>query len=186
MSRNAPLNDLELLSLLREGDTNAFEEIYKRYATSLFRYARKSISSKEDCEEIIQDIFLSLWQRHHELAHITVLNAYLFQMVKYKVIRYLQHSVVKKKYADHYRLFEAVYDSTEESDREHTIQELINKGLAKLPERCQQAVKLRLTENLSNGDIARRMNIKKSTVENYIVVAVSQLRTVHRSLLEPN
>ena len=176
-------NDIELIVLLSIGDQKAFEAIYRRYASDLFRYARKSIALKEDCEEIIQDIFESLWIRRENLSHITVLNAYLFRMVKYKVIRYIQHNSVKKKYTEHYRLFEALYEtSIAEEDEPSPVQAMVKKALAQLPERCQLAVKLRLHENLSNGDIAIRMNIKKSTVENYMVAALSHLRTSIQSI----
>ena len=176
-------SDTGLITLLIQGDQAAFESIYRRYAGDLYKYARKNIPSKEDCEEIIQDIFTDLWSRHDTLGHVTVLNAYLFRMVKYKVIRYFQHSAVKRKYEEHYKLFEAIYDNSSEQERNPAaIRSMIDKGLAKLPERCRLAVMLRLTENLSNGDIARRMNIKKRTVENYMVTAFNHLRSVYPDL----
>jgi RNA polymerase sigma-70 factor (ECF subfamily) len=176
-------SDAQLVALLISGDDRAFEVIYQRYAATLYRYARKNITVREDCEEIIQEVFESLWKRHDGLQHITALDAYLFRMVKYKVVGYFRHSNVKKKYAEHYRLFEALYNSVDEVDRTSaTLQAMIDRGLSSLPERCRLAVKLRLDENLSNGDIARRMKISKSTVENYMVVAVSHLRTSLKSL----
>lgn len=178
--------DTDLISLLIQGDEKAFETIYRRYASELYRYAGKNIPSKEDCEEIIQDVFESLWARHQELHHVTALNAYLYRMVKYKVIRYFQHSKVKKTYADHYRLFEAVYNTQEEGVGDSAaFQEMLEKGLARLPERCQMAIRLRLKENLSNTEIAERMSITKATVENYMVTAVSQLRTIIPKLYKP-
>jgi len=183
MDSNLLNSDTDLVDLLISGDERSFDVIYRKYAEDLYRYARKNIDSKEDCEEIIQDIFESLWSRHDQLGHVTELKAYLFRMVKYKIIRYFQHNTVKKRYAEHYKLFEAVYDtaSSEERDNE-TLQHLIENGLKKLPERCQLAVRLRLNENLSNSDIAKRMNIKKSTVENYMVTAVSHLRGTFQNL----
>lgn len=176
-------SDAELITLLVQGDQAAFESIYRRYAANLYKYAARNIQSKEDCKEIIQDIFTDLWSRHESLAHITVLNAYLYRMVKYKVIRYFQHSAVKRKYEEHYKLFEAVYDSSSEAERDPTaLRSMIEKGLANLPERCRLAVTLRLTENLSNGDIAKRMNIKKRTVENYMVTAFNHLRSIYPDL----
>jgi len=176
MNSYQKLNDTELTTLLNTGDKIAFETIYRKYAAGLYRYARKNIGLKEDCEEIIQEVFESLWTRRESLEHVTVLNAYLFRMVKYKVIRYFQHHAVRKKYEEHFKLFEAVYESIREEERDPSVLAMLEKTIARLPERCQFALKLRLTENLSNSDIARRMNIKKSTVENYFVTALSYLR----------
>ena len=172
-------SEIDQIRHLMSGDTQAFEEIYRAHAANLYRYARRNISNKEDCEEIIQDIFESLWQRRNSLGHITALEPYLFRMVKYKVIRYFQHSKVKQRYADHYRLFEAIYENSpvdeRDSDRYHAI---LEQGLAKLPERCRFAVRLRLMENLSNADIASRMQITKGTVENYMVTALRHLKEI--------
>lgn len=168
--------DGELVALVTAGDVQAFEIIYRRYAPVLYGYARKNIRSNADCEEIIQDVFLSLWERRSHLAQIGVLRAYLFQMVKFKVIRYFQHEKVKQRYVEHFKLFSAVVSHANPESGE--LSQSINKALAGLPERCQMAVKLRLHENLSNDEIAARMQIKKTTVENYFVVAMRHLRRV--------
>lgn len=169
--------DTELVSLLIEGNERAFAVIYERYAFDLYRYARKTIQDGEDCKEIIHDIFESLWKRHGELQHVTILDAYLYRTVKYKIIRYVQHQAVKRKYAEHYRLFEAVFETNpDEARHPENIEAFIEQGLAELPERCQMAVRLRWKENLSNGEIAKRMNITKGTVKNYMVTALNHLR----------
>jgi RNA polymerase sigma-70 factor (family 1) len=174
--------DSDLVASLQAGDQSAFESIYKKYATDLYRYARKSISLKEDCEEIVQEVFISLWDRHESL-HVDSLRHYLFSMVRYKVIRYFQHNKVKKKYAEHFRLFEAVYENAHEEERDSlSLQKVIDKSLEQLPERCQVAVRLRLTENLSNGEIATRMNITKKTVETYMFKAFEHFRALHSGL----
>jgi RNA polymerase sigma-70 factor (family 1) len=177
-------DELELLTLLNSGDEAAFESIYKKYASDLFRYARKNISTKEDCEEIVQEVFISLWERHGSLR-IGSLRHYLFTMVRYKIIRYFQHRRVKKKYADHFRLFEAVYENAQEEERDSfSLQKVIDKSLAQLPERCQVAVRLRLTENLSNGEIAKRMSITKKTVEVYMFKAFEHFRQFQKQILK--
>ena len=188
MNANRDHSDSQLVDLLITGDNTAFETIYRRYAADLYKYARRNISVKEDCEEIIQEVFESLWARHDKLQHVTAqegyLKGYLINMVRYKIIRYFKNSEIKKRYAEHFRLFEAVYDNIMEEESEISTQAIINRGLAELPERCQMAVKLRLTENLSNSDIAKRMNIKKGTVENYMVTALSHLRASNQNLFK--
>jgi RNA polymerase sigma-70 factor (ECF subfamily) len=174
--------DLELVAALLQGEEKAFEAIYFRYVKVLVRYARKRISNKDDCFEIVQEVFESLWSRHSELSNITLLEAYLYRMVKYKIIRYYQHNNVIQKYTDHFKAFETIIDDGEEEKEIETLREVINTTLAELPERCQVAVRLRIDENLSNGDIAKRMNIDKSTVKRYITAALSYFKEKHPPL----
>jgi len=171
-----------IIEMLLSGDDKAFEQIYFRYAKPLYRYALKRISNNEDCEEIIQEIFESLWTRHTGLSHVTNIEAYLYRMVKYKVIRYFQHNKVKEKYAVHFMIFEELVEELYQETEIQTLRSLINNSIGKLPERCQMVVRLRIDENLSNSDIAVRMNIDKATVKRYMTTALSYFRERHSLL----
>lgn len=174
--------DPELVSLLLHGNARAFEAIYYRYVKRLTSYARKRIHDREDCFELVQEVFESLWQRHAQLSNVTLLEPYLYRMVKYKIIRYYQHNQVVQKYIDHFKAFETIAEDTESESELDTLREIINSTLLELPERCQTAVRLRIDENLSNGDIAERMGIDKSTVKRYITAALSFFREKHQPL----
>ena len=178
--------DLILIASLIAGDDKAFEVIYFRYAKPLYLYARRRISNNEDSEEIIQEVFESLWSRHDSLLHITNIEAYLYRMDKYKVIRYFQHNKVKEKYAVHFRIFEEMVEELHQGTEIEALRSLINNSIAKLPERCQMVVRLRIDENLSNSDIAARMNIDKATVKRYMTTALSYLREKHSLLYSSN
>lgn len=102
--------DAELVLLLREGDSLAFSTIYHRHAHDLFRFARKTLKDKEVCEEILQDVFVSLWERR-EALHILSLKYYLLNAVRYKVIHHIRHSKVIARYEQHYKHFEARYET---------------------------------------------------------------------------
>lgn len=169
--------DEQLVTLLKQGNAQAFEVIYRRYVKDLFRYALSKVRVREDCEEIVHDVFASLWQRRERLV-ITTLRQYLVTSVRYMVIRYFSHLEVKRKYAGHYRLFEALYDTVEQEKQcnPSVIQALLLQHLQDLPDRCQEAIRLRITENLSNGEIAKRMQISKATVQLYISRAFAHLR----------
>ena len=169
--------DSELVDLLTQGDKKAFETIYLRYASDVYRFARKNIPLKEDCEEMIQDVFESLWIRHENLKVVS-LRHYLFTAIRYRVIRYFYAKGVRKRYAENYKLFAASYHPMDDLIKSpgESLQEKLIKSLAGLPERCQTAIKLRLMENLSNDEIANQMNITKKTVEFYISRALNHLR----------
>lgn len=170
--------DEELVDLLRQGDSAAFESIYRKYVKDLFVYALRRIRVREDCEEIVHDVFESLCKRRETLA-ILSLKHYLFNSVRYMVIRYFSHQGVKQKFAEYYRLFEAMYAPMDERVHRdpNAIRGVLLRYLEGLPERCQEAIRLRLTENLSNGEIAKRMHVSKGTVELYISKAFRHFRT---------
>jgi RNA polymerase sigma-70 factor (family 1) len=178
--------DIELVAALSEGEHAAFEAIYNRYAAKLFHHIQRNISVRADAEEILHDVFETLWKNHRTLI-IRSLGPYLFIMVRHKIIRYFEHKKVKKKYEQHFILFEAAFDFLYEAEDDKSIdpavfKSLIDTGLSQLPERCQIAFKLRLLENLSNAEIARRMNITKNTVQNYMTRAIATLREARQSL----
>ncbi|MBX2956188.1 MAG: sigma-70 family RNA polymerase sigma factor [Cyclobacteriaceae bacterium] len=169
--------DTELLDLFKQGNRQAFEVIYYRHAKGLYRFARKNIRSKEDCEEMVHDVFESLINRR-ETLNIESLKHYLFTSIRYMIIRYFSHRDVKRKFAEHYRLFEQEYEEPEKAQAK--TPEFIHASLLEhihdLPERCREAIRLRITENLSNGEIASRMNITRRTAELYISKAFAHLR----------
>jgi RNA polymerase sigma-70 factor (family 1) len=176
--------DAALVALLNQGDRKSFEIIYKTYAAELYKYARHIISNKEDCEEIVQEVFERLWSQHKAIQ-IKALRAYLYKSVKNRVINYFQHNEVKKKYAEHYRFFEVIYDSVDEEERSaETIHLMIERGIQQMPERVQTAIRLRLSENLSNKEIALRMNITNKTVDNYMHIVYTHFRASYQDLFK--
>jgi RNA polymerase sigma-70 factor (family 1) len=174
--------DQEIITLLIQGDRQIFASLYKENVHALMTYVRRSISVKEDCEEIVQEVFESLWLRHESLHHVTSIRGYLFRMVKYKIVDYLRHSIVKRKYEEHYILFEGIYDDLNETiDDPLDFSGLLEKSISELPDRCQAAFRLRLHENLPYKDIADRMSISTKTVENHISAALRHLRNVYQN-----
>lgn len=180
MTHSPDYTDALLLQGLANGDEKIFEVIYRKYAGELFRYVARTIYNKEDCEEIIQEVFESLWTRRRDLRIESTLRAYLYGMVRYKIIHYIKKSVVRKKYAEHFALFEAVYTQAAEEVDGQALQSTLENVIKELPERCQMALKLRLTEELSNKDIARRMNVTTRTVETYIYRAFNYIRESYK------
>jgi RNA polymerase sigma-70 factor (ECF subfamily) len=169
--------ETELITLLMEGDKHTFAHVYKMYADPLLSHVRKSVPDREDCKEIVHDIFESLWTRRHLLLHITSLRPYLYQMARNKIIDHMRHNVVKRKYREHFQLFESVYEPDEEPLHDLTrFSAWVNDNMERLPERCQEAFRLRVTHNMTYKDIAMQMNISTKTVEKHISAALKHLR----------
>lgn len=169
--------DASLVTALNAGDRSAFETIYRKYIGDLYGCAARNISRKEDCEEIVHDVFESLWVRRDSVRIEVSLRGYLLKMVKHKIFNYFRDKGIHKRYEEHFMLFEAVYsDAADEKVNAAVIEERMEKLIAQLPDRCQVALRLRLREELSNREIARRMNVATKTVEVYMFRAFNHIR----------
>jgi len=169
--------DSTLLLLLGEGDKAAFESIYNRHADALFRFVNSRIASKEDSQEIIQEIFIWLWTKRASLHNVQSLRAYLFSAAKHSLFNYFRSAKVRKRYAEDFIRFESTHkNATEQEMNLQDIHGSLEESLSSLPERCQTAFRLSRIEHMPIRDIAQKMAISTRTVENYITQALKHLR----------
>lgn len=166
-----------ILALLREGDMSAYEAIYNEYWPRLYGYVYNRVKSKEVAEEIIQEVFFSLWKKHTELQLTHSLTAYLFTAVKYQLLNYLKSDRIRKGY-----LSQLPEQQSDNSNEEHIaatdLKNTMEKEVSRLPEKCQQVFRMSRHEHRSITDIANTLNISHKTVENHLTKALRQLRMV--------
>ncbi|MFZ4262509.1 RNA polymerase sigma-70 factor [Sphingobacterium sp. HJSM2_6] len=170
------MSDLELLELLIKGDNKAFAEIYNRYWKSLLFVATKKLGRIEDGEEIVQDIFVSLWNRRDVLQVNTSLKNYLSASVKYRVIKHLDKQYHANLYLNSLidnNFIEATTERTVEFDE---LRDELERNIVLLPERCQLVFRLSKEEGKSQKEIASALEISEKTVENHLGKAYKILR----------
>lgn len=169
-------SDEGLLKLLRKQELGAFEEIYLRYWKKLYSAAYKRVQSREVSEELVQDIFTSLWV-NRETAKVEMLSAYLFSAVKYKVINYLEKEMSHRQYAE---MKQATNISIDNSTEEAVLLNELNKALEieinKLPPKRQQIFKMSRQEHLSIKQVASHLGISEKTAENQLGKALKVLK----------
>lgn len=181
------VDDQVLVRHLLTGDRFAFEEIYSRYSTILFRYACDKTDRREDAEEIIQETFVWLWTRRESIGHVTELRPYLYGIVKHKIFNYIRHSLIRRRYAENFSHFETTFDNSNvEWNDVVDMQTNIDRSIAVLPERCRTAFTLSRMDHLPIQTIAEQMNISSRTVENYITQALKHLRETVPNYLDSN
>lgn len=172
------LSDVELLGLLKSGNHLAFEAIYKRYWNLLYRNARKMLSDDEEVNDVVQDIFISLWELPPHSAYNNSLSSYLYSSVRNKIINIINRNKLKDGYSksliDFYEKGEYVTDL---EVREKELAACIEKEIAQLPDKMRLVFELSRKKNLSYKQIAEEVNISEGTVKKQIYYAIKILRT---------
>lgn len=167
-----------LMQSLKNDDTDAFEDIYRHMAAKLLQYVNSRVRDRELSEEIVQEVFISLWVRRHKLGPEVALESYLFSAAKYQVLSHVRSEKVRHKYAEHFALFVAQHQATITEDLVNMadLKAVIDEQISQLPPKCQQAFRLSRYAYKSIPEIAEEMGISTRTVENYITQALKHLR----------
>lgn len=165
----------EILEKLKAGDAQAFDIIYMQYYRGLFAFASQYVD-ESDCEEIIQDVMLWLWENHPILIPELSLKSLLFSAVKNKCLNRIAHLQMRQRV--HERLYEKYKEMFEDPDFyiESEILNLISKAISELPVDYRKAFELNRFENLTYNEIAEMTGVSFKTVAYRISQSLRILR----------
>ncbi|WP_299780080.1 RNA polymerase sigma-70 factor [uncultured Formosa sp.] len=169
-------SDIEILKGLKDDDKRALTLLYNTYWKVLFISSYNLLKDKEVCEEIIQDVFIDIWNKRKDLEIKVSLQSYLYACVRYKVFAEFRSNKVMRV-----ELFEELdrrmqYATPETKIMHKELKQHIKFVVESLPEKCQRVYKLSRNEQLSHKEIAKQLNISIKTVENHITNALRILR----------
>ncbi|WP_170982972.1 RNA polymerase sigma-70 factor [Dyadobacter frigoris] len=174
---NSHKADEELFSGLKLGDRDAFAQLYKKYWRRLFDSAYKRLLLREECEEMIQELFVDLWTRRNTLILSVSLEAYLFGALRYSIYNLIRSRKIKEAYLDHLLHTPAVgHNYIEDQLYYEELAEALQKSIEKLPEKFRRVYILSRRENLCYKEIAVQLNIPIDTVEKHMGKALKILR----------
>jgi len=165
MTTYSSYTDQELAALLKAGDRMAFTEIFNRYHAPLYTQALNKLRDEDDAHDVVQDLFTKLWLKQADVDADNNLAGYLFRGLRNAIFDLIKHKKIVLAYEDSFNGFVAASEvETDHLIREKQFAALIEREIAALPARMREVFELRRKENLSNKDIALRLNIAESTV----------------------
>jgi len=174
ISVNIP-NERVLFDLLKQGDQSAFEEIYRRYWVELYNSAYKRLPEKEKCQDIIQNVFMSLWNRREEVE-LENPSAYLHTAVRFQVLKQIARNPKGSFLTEafHEELISPL--ATDAKLLEKEAKNLIAYFIAALPQKRKNIFLMHYFEGLSTAKIALQLDISQKTVQNQLTTASHALR----------
>jgi RNA polymerase sigma-70 factor (ECF subfamily) len=177
-------NDYELLLRLKNGDRQAFSQIYSKYLDSLYKYIYLFTKSNEQTSEVIQEVFIRIWEKRGTLTNIESFKSYLFRSAKNKLIDVVRQNQVRHRILSELKRKNDDYLLMEEDEiayREYY--RIVQQAIEKLPPKRKQILRLNIEHGLSQGEIAQQLHISKSVVQKQLYKALDFVRRylTHRS-----
>ncbi|HLR37249.1 MAG TPA: RNA polymerase sigma-70 factor [Chitinophagaceae bacterium] len=172
------ITDKTLLSFLQKGDEQAFSVLYDRYWKKLFIRANLLLNSTEDAEEVVHDVFVTLWQKRTTLKIHHSFHTYIAAMLRYNCFEILTKRNKKKQRLIDYKnsLPQTDFPSQQWLQFED-LQIELEEAVSRLPEKCQLIFRLSREQDLSNKEIAYQLNLSVNTVRTQMHRALKRLKT---------
>ncbi|MFD2919861.1 RNA polymerase sigma factor [Terrimonas rubra] len=169
------LSDKEMLV---SGDEKSFRILYDRYWQGLFKKAKARLGNTDDAEDILQDIFVTLWKNRLSIEVNESLQPYLFTALKYAIIKKVQRDHARNKiYPLNPDNIEGLTISNEDLLQYKELEKLIDHEVNHLPPRMKEIYRLSRQEQLSIREIALQLQLSEQTVKNILTESVKRLRT---------
>lgn len=176
MEINKYISDSELLKKLHNGDIEAFDQVFKKYGDRLFGFALSYLKSKEETEELVQDVFLKIWENRKNLKKESSLKSYLFTIAYHDMCQIFRKKQIHERFLEERSgKTDSTINPEEQLEYKATLEQ-VEKLIEKLPEKQRLIFIKSRKEGKSTKEIAEEMNLAPGTVDNQISLALKFLR----------
>lgn len=160
--------------MLKHGDEVAFTTLYDRYWADIYRNAMKLLGDANDAEDVVQELFESIWKRREVLQINGAMAAYLHTSARYISLHLIEKNVTKAEYADALQLAEIPLVESHMDAK--TLESAIDKIIDTLPDKMKMVFLLSRREHLSHKEIAEQLQISEETVKKQVYNALKAIR----------
>jgi len=172
------LDDIPLFKKIQTGNKESFDILFKKYFTPLCRYTVQFVKDYSIAEELVQDVFISLWNQREEIKISKSIASYLFTSARYRSYTHFRKETSRK---ENEKIFCEGLENDESAVNDekdfYEIAVVINKAIEELPDKCKEIFVLSREKNLTYKQISEELNISVKTVENQMGIAFKKLRS---------
>lgn len=166
-----------LVRQLKNGEESAYEMLFKEYYQVLVIFANKYLMDIESSKELVQELFVNIYEKRDKIEINSSLKSYLFRSVHNRAINQLSVKKTKNKYAEHVSRTTIIGENSIEKEMNKTeLEHAVFRAIGELPPKCRDIFKLNRFDGLTNSEIADKLQLSKRTVETQISKALKILR----------
>lgn len=170
----------ELIRELKKGSMRAFDAIYSMYFKRLYAYCFQFTKSGEDAEEIVQDVFLRLWNVRESIRQEETLRSLLFIMSKHYLINAYHDNInspIFEDYVDYQEKLSVNGNAQNHLEYEDFLGQ-VKQALKQLPKTQQAVIELSRLKDMSTSEIAEKLSLSEQTVKNQLTLGLKTLRSL--------
>jgi RNA polymerase sigma-70 factor (family 1) len=174
---NQFLSDIELVRRLQKDDAEAFDLIYEKYSGKLYSFGLKYLGSTAEAEELVQSIFLKIWENHKLLNEGLSLKSYLFTIAYNDICKLFRKRFYHQQFVSE-TLYINSYSSSETEDSIYfgSVLDHVQSIIDKLPERQKVIFRKSRIEGKTTKEIAAELGLSPGTIDNYLSDALNFMR----------
>ncbi|WP_262909977.1 RNA polymerase sigma factor [Maribellus sp. CM-23] len=171
-------SNTELVKLLKKGDMSAFDVIYRKYSRRLYGFVFRYVKQESDTEEIVQEVFIKIWQSRDKINVYSSFESFLFTIAHNETINLLKKRATEQKYLEHVKSLQQIEETYEIADEIHykELKQKFQGLLDELSPRQKEIFLMSREEGLSHKEIAEKLGISSNTVKNHLVATLSFLK----------
>lgn len=171
------ITDTDLTLLVKRGLKGAYQELFERYAPRVYHFSISYLKNEADAEELVQDVFLKIWESHESLDHSKNVKAYIFKVAVNIIYDFIRRKNIEHAFLDFYRrngsdVAQTTWDTLIWEDMVSHLDDLVSR----MPPQRRKIFRLSREKGHSNDEIAKKMNLSKRTVENQLYRALTYLK----------
>lgn len=176
MTQELPEEDI--ISAIREGNAAAFQHVFENCYEPLCAYAFTMLRNAAEAEDVVQSIFMKLWERRNELEIRQSVRSYLFRSVYNQCLNQIEHrAVISRHHANSKWTEKTTVNIPEESEGlPDDLDEKIRLAVDRLPAQCRKVFVMSRFDGLRYPEISSQLNISVNTIQNHICKALRLLR----------
>ena len=170
--------NIELVKLLKKGNMAAFDAIYKQYCHKLHQFVFMYVKQEEDAEGIVQEVFIKIWQSRRKIDVYASFEAFLFTIAYNATMSLLRKRMSETKSREYLKSLQQIENADQIIEEIHfeELNKKVQTLLNQLTPRQKEIFLLSREEGLTHKEIARKLNISESTVNNHLVTIIKYLR----------